>query len=112
MYVRRLFDTIEDTVSRGLAWVVFERSEADTWLRVETMVTSYLIGLWPAGALLGSKPEHALFVRCGLGTTMTALDIREGRVVVELGIAAVRPAEVVIIRQMRKVRLPWTSFRP
>ena len=62
------------------------------------MIESFLYGLWQQGALAGSKPEAAYFVHVGLGATKTAQDILEGRMIVEIGIAAVRPAEFIILR--------------
>jgi phage tail sheath protein FI len=67
------------------------------------MIESYLYGLWERGAFFGSTPEKAYFVNVGLGKTMTAQDILEGRMIVEIGIAAVRPAEFIIIRFMHKM---------
>jgi phage tail sheath protein FI len=62
------------------------------------MIDSYLYNLWEQGALQGSKPENAFFVNVGLGKTMTAQDILNGVMLVEIGIAAVRPAEFIILR--------------
>ena len=62
------------------------------------MLENYLTVLWRQGALTGAKPEHAFFVKCGLGQTMTAQDVLEGKMFVEIGIAAVRPAEFIILR--------------
>ncbi len=67
------------------------------------MIESYLYGLWERGALFGSTPEAAYFVNVGLGKTMNAQDVLEGRMIVEIGIAAVRPAEFIIIRFMHKL---------
>ena len=74
------------------------------WLKVKAMIESYLYGLWERGALAGAKPEAAYFVRVGLGTTMTAQDVLEGRKVVEVGVAAVRPAEFIILRFSHKLQ--------
>jgi phage tail sheath protein FI len=61
------------------------------------------LGKWRAGALVGATPREAFFVRCGVGTTMTGQDIADGRLIVEVGMAAVRPAEFVLLRIERKV---------
>ena len=59
--------------------------------------------LWRQGALQGAKPEHAFYVAVGLGKTMTSLDILEGRMIVEIGMAVVRPAEFIILRFSHKL---------
>ena len=102
--VRRLFITIEESARKATAFAVFEPNDATTWLKVKAMIESYLYGLWERGALAGAKPEAAYFVRVGLGTTMTAQDVLEGRMVVEVGVAAVRPAEFIILRFSHKLQ--------
>ena len=67
------------------------------------MRTTLLTTQWRAGALQGIKPEHAFYVAVGLGKTMTPLDILEGRMIVEIGMAAVRPAEFIILRFSHKM---------
>jgi phage tail sheath protein FI len=96
--VRRLFITIEESVKKATNFAVFEPNDASTWLKVKGMIESYLYSLWEQGALQGSKPENAFFVNVGLGKTMTAQDILNGVLIVEIGIAAVRPAEFIILR--------------
>ncbi|MBL8473313.1 MAG: phage tail sheath family protein [Rhodocyclaceae bacterium] len=102
--VRRLFIMIEESTRKASAFAVFEPNDANTWLKVKAMIGSYLFGLWEQGALAGSKPEQAYFVNVGLGKTMTAQDILEGRMIVEIGIAAVRPAEFIILRFSHKMQ--------
>lgn len=102
--VRRLFIMIEESTQKASAFAVFEPNDATTWLKVKGMIESYLYGLWEQGALAGSTPESAYFVNVGLGKTMTPQDILEGRLVVEIGIAAVRPAEFIIIRFSHKLQ--------
>jgi hypothetical protein len=102
--VRRLFITIEESTRKASAFAVFEPNDANTWLKVKGMIESYLYTLWERGALAGSKPEQAYFVNVGLGRTMTTQDVLEGRLIVEIGIAAVRPAEFVILRFMHKLQ--------
>lgn len=102
--VRRLFITIEESARKATAFAVFEPNDATTWLKVKAMIESYLYGLWERGALAGAKPEAAYFVRVGLGTTMTAQDVLAGRMVVEVGVAAVRPAEFIILRFSHKLQ--------
>jgi len=95
--VRRLFINIEESTRKASAFAVFEPNDATTWLKVKAMIESYLYGLWQQGAMAGSKPESAYFVSVGLGKTMTAQDILEGRMIVNIGVAAVRPAEFIIL---------------
>jgi phage tail sheath protein FI len=102
--VRRLFIMIEQSIKKSTAWAVFGPNDAMAWLKVKAMIESYLEGLWRQGALVGSKAEQAFFVRVGLGTTMTEQDILEGRMIIEVGIAAVRPAEFIILRFSHKMQ--------
>lgn len=102
--VRRLFIMIEESTQKATAFAVFEPNDQTTWLKVKAMIESYLYGLWQQGALAGAKPEDAYFVRVGLGTTMTSQDVLEGRMIVEIGVAAVRPAEFIILRFSHKLQ--------
>lgn len=102
--VRRLYIFIEESVKKASEFVVFEPNDANTWLRVKTMIENFLTNLWREGALAGAKSEEAFFVRVGLGQTMTALDILEGRMNVEIGLAAVRPAEFIILKFSHKLQ--------
>jgi phage tail sheath protein FI len=95
--VRRLFNMVEESIQKGTAFAVFEPNTPFTWLKVSSMISSYLEGLWKQGALFGTSPEEAFFVNIGLGQTMTENDILNGRMNVEIGIAAVRPAEFIIL---------------
>jgi phage tail sheath protein FI len=101
--VRRLFTFIEESTQKATARFVFEPNDANTWVRVQAMCENFLTVLWRQGALQGIKPEHAFYVSVGLGKTMTALDILEGRMIVEIGLAAVRPAEFIILRFSHKL---------
>jgi phage tail sheath protein FI len=101
--VRRLFITIEESAKKASAFAVFEPNDANTWLKVKGMLESYLYGLWEQGALQGSTPEAAYYVNVGLGKTMSTQDVLEGRMNVEIGIAAVRPAEFIVLRFSHKL---------
>lgn len=101
--VRRLFGWVEASVMQGLQPLAFEPNEAKTWTTARAMTEHFLTTLWRDGALMGSKPEQAFFVRVGLGQTMTTLDVNEGRMILEIGMAAVRPAEFSIIRCLMKM---------
>ncbi|MDY7003246.1 MAG: phage tail sheath C-terminal domain-containing protein [Cyanobacteriota bacterium] len=102
--VRRLFNLIEESIQKSTAFVVFESNNAITWLKVKSMIDSYLEGLWRQGALGGTTSEEAFFVNIGLGKSMTQQDILEGRMIVEIGIAAVRPAEFIILKFSHKLQ--------
>jgi uncharacterized protein len=102
--VRRFFIMVEESAKKATEPFVFEPNDANTWAKVRGMLENYLIVLWRQGALAGAKPEHAFFVKCGLGQTMTAQDILEGRLIVEIGMAAVRPAEFIILRFSHKLQ--------
>jgi hypothetical protein len=101
--VRRLFTMVEQSCKLATEPFVFEPNDANTWVKVQAMIENFLVTLWRQGALQGAKPEHAFYVSVGLGKTMTALDILEGRLIVEIGMAAVRPAEFIILRFMHKL---------
>jgi phage tail sheath protein FI len=102
--VRRLFIMIEESARKATSFAVFEPNDLTTWLKVKGMIESFLYGLWERGALAGASPAAAYFVNVGLGKTMTTQDILEGRMIVELGIAAVRPAEFVVLRFSHKLQ--------
>ncbi len=102
--VRRLFIFVEESVKKATEFVVFEPNDANTWLRTKAMIENFLTGLWRDGALAGAKPEQAFYVKVGLGQTMTALDILEGRMNIEIGMAAVRPAEFIILKFSHKLQ--------
>ena len=102
--VRRLFNMVEESAKKASYFAVFEPNNPVTWLKVKGMLESYLYGLWQQGALAGSSPKAAYYVNIGLGTTMTQQDILEGRMIVEIGIAAVRPAEFIILRFSHKLQ--------
>lgn len=101
--VRRFFNFVEESVKKATEQFVFEANDANTWVKIQAMIENFLTTLWRQGALQGVKPEHAFYVAVGLGKTMTALDILEGRLIVEIGMAAVRPAEFIILRFSHKM---------
>ena len=94
---------VEESVKKATEPFVFEPNDANTWTKVRAMIENFLMLQWRAGALVGSKPDDAFFVHVGLGETMTALDILEGRMIVEIGMAVVRPAEFIILRFSHKM---------
>ena len=95
--VRRLFLYIEESIEEGTQWVVFEPNNQRLWARVRQTVTDFLFRVWKDGALMGTTPDEAFFVKCD-ETTMTPDDIDNGRLIVLIGIAPVKPAEFVVFR--------------
>ena len=95
--VRRLFSFIEHSIAEGTRWVVFEPNDARLWARVGDTTRLFLRGQWRLGALLGRTEEEAFFITCDR-RTMSQDDILNGRLICEIGIAPVRPAEFVIFR--------------
>jgi phage tail sheath protein FI len=96
--VRRLASMIERSVTRGTQWVVFESNDKPLWARVRGSTEGFLFDLWKEGALQGSKPKDAFFVRVGLGETMIQSDIDAGRLNIVIGFAPLKPAEFTIVR--------------
>ncbi|WP_456401962.1 phage tail sheath family protein [Hydrogenimonas sp.] len=95
--IRRLFIYLEESIEEATQWVVFEPNDQRLWARVTQTIETFLERVWRDGALMGNTPEEAFFVRCDR-TTMTQDDIDNGRLVVVIGVAPVKPAEFVIFR--------------
>jgi len=95
--VRRLFLFIEESIDEGTQWVVFEPNDEKLWAKVRQTVEEFLTRVWRDGALMGTVRDDAFFVRCDR-TTMTQDDINNGRLIVLVGVAPVKPAEFVIFR--------------
>lgn len=95
--VRRLFIYVESSIDKGIQWAVFEPNGPLLWAAITSSISSFLLTLWRQGALQGTKPEEAFFVKCDR-TTMTQTDIDNGRLICIVGMAPVRPAEFVLFR--------------
>ncbi|MEO6771495.1 MAG: phage tail sheath C-terminal domain-containing protein [Kofleriaceae bacterium] len=95
--VRRLMIFIEESLDRGLQWVVFEPNDEKLWARVRRSVSNFLTTVWRNGALEGDTKDQAFYVKCDR-TTMTQDDIDNGRLICVVGVSPVKPAEFVIIR--------------
>ena len=95
--VRRYFNYLEESILQGTQWCVFEPNDERLWGRIRRTITAFLVNEWRSGALFGSKPEQAFFVKCD-GENNTAESIDAGMVIVEIGVAPVKPAEFVIFR--------------
>jgi len=101
--VRRYFNMVEESTKNATEQFVFEPNDINTWVRVKSMISNYLTEQWKSGALMGASTKEAFFVHVGLGETMTELDLWEGRMIVVIGLAVVRPAEFIILRFMHKM---------
>lgn len=95
--VRRLFIYLEASIDRSTQWVVFEPNNERLWASVRQTIEDFLLVTWRSGALMGTKPEEAFFVRCDR-TTMTQNDLDNGRLICLIGVAPTYPAEFVIFR--------------
>ena len=100
--VRRLFNRVESYLKMATQFSVFEPNIPFTWLKIKIIIENYLESIWQQGALLGAVSEEAFFVNVGLGKTMTPQDVYNGIIHIEVGLAAVRPAEFVIITFTRE----------
>jgi phage tail sheath protein FI len=95
--VRRLFLFLRESIDEGTQWVVFEPNDSGLWAKITRNVTAFLTNVWRAGALFGSTPQEAFYVKCDAETNPP--EIRDlGQVVTEVGVAVVKPAEFVIFR--------------
>jgi hypothetical protein len=102
--VRRFLIFAEESIKKATATFVFEPNDANTWTKVRTMIENFLIIQWRDGALAGAKPEDAFYVSIGLNKTMSAQDILDGYMIVEIGLAIVRPAEFIVLRFAQKMQ--------
>jgi phage tail sheath protein FI len=95
--VRRLFNYLEESILEGTQWVVFEPNDMALWERVKRTINAFLVRVWRDGALFGATPQEAFYVKCDSETNPSEV-IDAGQLVVEIGIAPVKPAEFVIFR--------------
>ena len=95
--MRRYLASIEQSLAAATQWVVFEPNGEQLWSQVRSTISDFLLNEWQIGKLQGSKPEEAFFVRCDR-TTMTQNDLDNGRLVIVIGVAPVKPAEFVIFQ--------------
>jgi len=95
--VRRLFNYLEESILEGTNWVVFEPNDEALWAKIRRTIAAFLVMQWRAGALFGSTPDEAFYVKCDAETN-PAEGIDAGQVVCEIGVAPVKPAEFVIFR--------------
>jgi phage tail sheath protein FI len=95
--VRRYFIYLEHSIDRSTQWAVFEPNGPRLWANIVDTITAFLFNEWRNGALFGSTPDEAFFVRCDR-STMTQADWDNGRLICEIGVSPLRPAEFVIFR--------------
>jgi uncharacterized protein len=95
--VRRLFNFIESSILAGTQWVVFEPNDLDLWQRIKRTINAFLLRQWRDGALFGATPGEAFYVKCDSETNPPEV-VDAGQVIVEIGIAPVKPAEFVVFR--------------
>lgn len=95
--VRRLMSYIERSIEEGTQWAVFEPNDEDLWARVTRTVKNFLERIWRQGALYGSTPDEAFYVKCDaeLNTPET---MKLGLLYIDIGVAPVRPAEFIVFR--------------
>lgn len=99
--VRRLLLYIEESVDEGTQWVVFEPNDPALWGKVKRNITAFLMRVWRDGALFGTTPEEAFFVK--VDEENNPPEVRDaGQLIIEVGVAPVKPAEFVIIRISQK----------
>ncbi len=102
--VRRLFIMLEESIGKAIQAFVFEANDRSTWTSVKSSINSYLYQLWLDGGLVGGKAAEAYDVQIGLGETMTQDDVLSGRMIVDVRVAPVRPAEFIVIRFSQDVK--------
>jgi uncharacterized protein len=95
--VRRLFNMVETTILQGTQWAVFEPNDVALWEGIKRTLNAFLRGLWSAGALFGQSVDQAFYVKCDAETNPPE-SIDQGLLIVEVGIAPVKPAEFVVFR--------------
>jgi phage tail sheath protein FI len=95
--VRRLFIYLEHSIDKATQWAVFEPNNERLWASIRETIEDFLVATWRTGALMGTKPEEAFFVRCDR-TTMTQNDLDNGRLICLIGVSPTYPAEFVIFR--------------
>ncbi len=103
--VCRFFMMVENSIKNALQPFATEPNDTNTWITVKSMINDFLVLQWRQGALQGAKPEETFFVHVGIGETMTAQDVLDGRIIIEFGMACVRPAEFIVARIIQLMHL-------
>ncbi|MCP4386389.1 MAG: phage tail sheath family protein [Hyphomicrobiales bacterium] len=102
MPTRRLTTMIEQSIDHGTRWVVFEPNDEPLWWSLRRDIGAFLDSLWRDGALAGASASQAYFIKCD-AETMTQADIDSGRVVAEVGLVPLKPAEFIVIRVTQSI---------
>jgi uncharacterized protein len=95
--IRRLFNYLEESILSGTQWTVFEPNDQQLWAKIRRTIAAFLVNEWRKGALFGTSPDQAFYVKCD-DETNPAESIDAGMVICEIGVAPVKPAEFVIFR--------------
>src|SRR5262245_48020356 len=93
----RYVDYLAKSIEAGTQWVTFEANDERLWTEVRRVVGDFLLQEWRQGGLMGDRPDDAFFVKCDR-TVMTQEDIDNGRLIILIGVAPLRPAEFVLFR--------------
>ena len=101
--VRRFLNFIEESIKKALIPFGYESNDANTWKNVQSMIQNFLSLQWKNGALQGAKPEDGFYVRVGQNKTMSVQDVLDGRMIVEIGLAMVRPGEFISLRIIQMI---------
>jgi len=102
--VRRTLIYVEQSIEAALQPFVFAANDGKTWVAVTSMVSNFLQGLWSQGGLMGAKADEAFTVSCGLGSTMTPLDVLDGYMIVQVTLQMIRPAEFIELTFKQKMQ--------
>ncbi|MFD8482418.1 phage tail sheath C-terminal domain-containing protein [Kitasatospora sp. NPDC059673] len=94
---RRLADAVERDLRKALRTASSEPNGQSTWEALRSAAETYLYGIWKRGGLMGALEREAYFVQIGPGITMTDEDVTAGRIILKVGLAAVRPAEFIVL---------------
>jgi hypothetical protein len=102
--VRRTLIFIEQSIKFAAKAYVYEPNDANTWVLIRSMISSFLNDLWKAGGLVGTTPDQAFSVEVGLGSTMTPNDVLDGVMRINVKVAISRPAEFIVITFQQKMQ--------
>ena len=102
--VRRTIVYIEQSIKNAMMPFVFAPNTGQTWSTVVSSVSNFLQGLWSQGGLMGSTAAEAYTVECGLGSTMTAQDVLDGYMIVQVQLQMIRPAEFIVLTFKQKMQ--------
>ena len=102
--VRRFYNMLEESIEESTQWAVFEPNAEPLWTQLRSSIGHFLDGLWRKGALQGVTQREAYFVRVGLGHTMSAQNIIDGKLIIEVGFAPQKPAEYMVLEIEHKMK--------